>query len=898
MVLVLVGLFGSFFASPALAFSYQDGFDNLDGWTVVGNGGNGVIANGALRFSYGWGEVTKTFTVPDPSTVNLSVDVYTASGRMTDSYAVKINGQGITRNNVATDWTTETVSYTTTQANEEIVVSLSGIDNGFWWGWYGPVMDNLTISATTTVRSGLDVVGYNISQNAPPRVDTATPNCSSHYGRIYDWPSVYMAGCRTNYVMLHYTGYITVPVASAQFLMYSDDGSYATIGGQSFGYWGLRGCSGTTSQTMSFTAGESVAIDAWMYEWGGGECFRLYWNIGNGWEVVPESAFTSTPPQTTTTTSTTTTTTLVPYYNPVRNLTATANENGSVSLSWDEPQASNTEIYGYSINFVDFDNGVERGGWGVWTTAANTTYSLGHWMFDGSNPVTTGYGRVRFKVYAMSGPCAGVGEGSCLYGPSTNAEATVLDPTPPTTTTTTTLPLSGANNGCGPYRAFTVTGTTGGTVWGSGPYTDDSAFGAAAVHAGLIQVGQTAVIEPYAIDEYRWYDAGYANGVHTNDWHSSWCGYQIKLLGSPTPTTTTSTSTTTTTQVSTTTSSTTTTSTTSTTITPDTTTVPPTRNVTTTTESPTTTIESTTTTIEPATTTTEVTIAPTTTLAPTTTTSLPKPSTTTSQVPTTTTIPLPVNEIPSIASIAADGYSKAEAKQISILATSLAKEGLTAVEAVEVAKTVTDLADLGIKGQDAIDVAKDALSIQNDGYTKEEAVDIAITASELKDKGYSAQDAVDIAKTSADLQSEGYDEKTALQVAETASAVEDKGYTAEDAIQIAKDATVLAEEKGLSQEQAVEVAVDIFEITADGFNADDAERAALGNISPVAQILGKSTVAKAQIGPIAIKIVVTPTERRSVLATGVTMVFGGATIVSSSAVSSQTPSGGAERRKK
>lgn len=129
---------------------------------------------------------------------------------------------------------------------------------------------------------------------------------------------------------------------------------------------------------------------------------------------------------------------VAPYFNAVQNLTATANEDGSVNLAWDAPVASNTEIYGYSINFVDFDDNVERGGWGVWTEAANTTYSLGHWMFDGSNPVTTGYGPVRFKVYAMSGPCAGVGEGSCLYGPSTNADATVLDPTPPTTTTTTT----------------------------------------------------------------------------------------------------------------------------------------------------------------------------------------------------------------------------------------------------------------------------------------------------------------------------------------------------------------------------------------------------------------------------------------------------------------------------
>jgi hypothetical protein len=127
----------------------------------------------------------------------------------------------------------------------------------------------------------------------------------------------------------------------------------------------------------------------------------------------------------------------VSYLNPVQNLTATANNDGSVSLDWDAPEASNTEIYGYSINFVDYDDGVERGGWGIWTVAANTSYLLNDYMFTGSNPVTTGYGPVRFKVYAMTGPCAGVGSGSCMYGPSTSADADVVEPVSSTTTSST-----------------------------------------------------------------------------------------------------------------------------------------------------------------------------------------------------------------------------------------------------------------------------------------------------------------------------------------------------------------------------------------------------------------------------------------------------------------------------
>jgi hypothetical protein len=178
---------------------------------------------------------------------------------------------------------------------------------------------------------------------------------------------------------------------------------------------------------------------------------------------------TTTIPQTTTTTTTiprTTTTAApaVPYFNSVQNLSASASADGSVNLSWSAPQSSNTEIYGYSIEFVDLDGGAERGGWGVWTSASNTSYSLGHWMFDGSNPVTTGYGPVRFKVYAMSGQCVGVGSGSCLYGPKSTADAVVLNPnsstTNTTTTTTTTIPSSATTNTTTTTTTTSTTTTT------------------------------------------------------------------------------------------------------------------------------------------------------------------------------------------------------------------------------------------------------------------------------------------------------------------------------------------------------------------------------------------------------------------------------------------------------
>jgi hypothetical protein len=105
------------------------------------------------------------------------------------------------------------------------------------------------------------------------------------------------------------------------------------------------------------------------------------------------------------------------------------------------------------------------------------------------------------------------------------------------------LPYAPRNNGCGPYQAFSVTGSSGGTIWGSNPYTDDSNFSSAAVHAGLISVGQTAIIEPYLVDNYPSYQGSTANGVSTYDWGGSWCGYYIRVLGTEGITTTTTTTT-------------------------------------------------------------------------------------------------------------------------------------------------------------------------------------------------------------------------------------------------------------------------------------------------------------------------------------------------------------------
>ncbi len=188
------------------------------------------------------------------------------------------------------------------------------------------------------------------------------------------------------------------------------------------------------------------------------------------------------------------------------------------------------------------------------------------------------------------------------------------------TSTTTTVPS------CPSYEPFEVTGAINGAVWGSNPYTDDSNFGVAAVHAGLIEEGGTATIEPFDVQYYTSYPGSTSNNVTTSDWNAGWCGYKIRLF--EVPTTSTSTTTSITVQETTTTSTTVQETTTTTEAVPQTTTTqePTTTTVESTTIPETTIVEQPTTTVPKTTTTEKVIVNATTAIAPTTTSSLPEPT--------------------------------------------------------------------------------------------------------------------------------------------------------------------------------------------------------------------------------------------------------------------------------
>lgn len=89
---------------------------------------------------------------------------------------------------------------------------------------------------------------------------------------------------------------------------------------------------------------------------------------------------------------------------------------------------------------------------------------------------------------------------------------------------------------CGPYADLSVTATlTGGSVWGSNPYTEDSDFNVAAVHAGLLILGEQGVIRRTSAGLLNSFTGSTQNGITTSSYSSDKCGVTISLVSKITP---------------------------------------------------------------------------------------------------------------------------------------------------------------------------------------------------------------------------------------------------------------------------------------------------------------------------------------------------------------------------
>jgi outer membrane biosynthesis protein TonB len=111
---------------------------------------NGNVSGNSIQFDYRGGSATYITSVTDGSTVTVTVDNTIANciGTCTpipDNWSVTINGQRSNGNTIEVATVSAVVS-------GQATISVTGIDAGFWGGWYGPIF-TISISSPTPVQS-------------------------------------------------------------------------------------------------------------------------------------------------------------------------------------------------------------------------------------------------------------------------------------------------------------------------------------------------------------------------------------------------------------------------------------------------------------------------------------------------------------------------------------------------------------------------------------------------------------------------------------------------------------------------------------------------------------------------------------------------------------------------
>jgi hypothetical protein len=86
---------------------------------------------------------------------------------------------------------------------------------------------------------------------------------------------------------------------------------------------------------------------------------------------------------------------------------------------------------------------------------------------------------------------------------------------------------------CDPVGAsfyFRVTGEGAGQLWGTDIYTGDSMIGVAAVHAGLVQVGESAILKVTVVKPLPQYQGSTRNGVTSHDFGPYGTAYRLAAI--------------------------------------------------------------------------------------------------------------------------------------------------------------------------------------------------------------------------------------------------------------------------------------------------------------------------------------------------------------------------------
>jgi hypothetical protein len=87
--------------------------------------------------------------------------------------------------------------------------------------------------------------------------------------------------------------------------------------------------------------------------------------------------------------------------------------------------------------------------------------------------------------------------------------------------------LNSYQNQIGKTFAFRVTGVANNNLWGTDVYTTDSSLAAAAVHCGIVKVGQTGIVRVKIVPSPPAFQASARNGVTSNNYAMYVAAYQI-----------------------------------------------------------------------------------------------------------------------------------------------------------------------------------------------------------------------------------------------------------------------------------------------------------------------------------------------------------------------------------
>lgn len=77
---------------------------------------------------------------------------------------------------------------------------------------------------------------------------------------------------------------------------------------------------------------------------------------------------------------------------------------------------------------------------------------------------------------------------------------------------------------------FRVQGSNDGPVWGADIYTGDSMLAPAAVHAGAVKAGETAIIKATVMKAPAQYRGSLRNGVTSNDFGRYGSAYKVERV--------------------------------------------------------------------------------------------------------------------------------------------------------------------------------------------------------------------------------------------------------------------------------------------------------------------------------------------------------------------------------